>query len=234
MQTAAGKAGFDITLQDMVDSVEDEILVIDSEYRVRFANSAVRGKFQKKTGSPIGKPCYEIFHGRDRPCSAPLWDCPLRKVFESGSTTIAIHPVRTLGTDRYLKVTAYPLRDSYGNTRAIVELRRDVTAERELESQILRRHHQLLALSHISAVVSGLWDLDAILNVCLDTVLEIINGQIGGILLFDEKNQRLAYRVYRGLSAKYVEEVRITAGEGASESGSVKVPAINTPAFLFL
>ena len=214
IQQAAKNAGLDITLQDMVDGVEDEFLVIDSEYRVRLTNSAVRSRLRKRAKSPIGRRCYEVFYDRDRPCGAPLWDCPLRKVLDSGAMTTIIHPDHALGANKYLKITAYPLRDSSGNTTAIVEMRRDVTAERELESQILRRHHQLLALSHISGAVSGLWDLDAILRIALDNVLEIINGDIGGILLLDEETKTLRYRMQRGLSAKYADEIRMRMGEG--------------------
>jgi signal transduction histidine kinase len=214
IQQATPDIGWEASLQDVLDDVEDELLVIDSEYQVRFANSAVRSRLQKGAKSPIGRVCYKVFHDRDRPCGAPLWDCPLRKVFESGSITTVIHPEHTLGTDKYLKITAYPLQDSYGNTKAIVELRRDVTAERQLETHILRRHHQLSALSHISSAVSGLLDLDSILGIALDNVLEIIDGTVGGILLLDEKTRTLYYRRQRGLSTKYAEEMRISLGEG--------------------
>ncbi|MCL0037018.1 hypothetical protein M1O57_05725 [Dehalococcoidia bacterium] len=61
-------------------------------------------------------------------------------------------------------ITAELYEAMIGNTRAIVEVRRDVTAERQLETQILRRHHQLSALSHISSAVSGPGDLDTILR----------------------------------------------------------------------
>ncbi len=214
IQRPARNVGLNINLQDVVDSVEDELLVIDSDYRVLFANSLVRNRFEKGAESLIGRLCYEALHGRDRPCSAPVWDCPLREVLQSGSMTTVIHPVRTLGGDTYLKITAYPLRDSSGNTKAIVELKRDVTAERELETQILRRHHQLLALSHISSAVSGLRDLDAVLRITLDNVLELINGAIGGILLLDKETGTLSYRVQRGLSPRYAEDMRMSLGEG--------------------
>jgi len=209
-----GSIGLDIALQDLVDGVEDELLVIDSEYRVKFVNSAVRHRFQKGAESLIGRLCYEVFHGRDKPCSAPLWNCPLREVLQRGSVKTVIHPDHILGADRYLKITAYPLRDSNGNIEAVAELRRDVSAERELETQILRRHHQLLALSNISGAVSGLSDLDTVLKVALDNVLDLINGDIGGILLLDKETESLYYRVQRGLSAKYAEEMRISPGEG--------------------
>ena len=216
IQPAAGDLGLDITLQNIVDGVEDELLVIDSEYRVRFANSAVRSRFQKEAESLIGKLCYEVLYDRDEPCSAPLWDCTMRKVLKSGRMTTLIHPDRILGADRYLRITAYPLRDSYGNATAMVELRRDVTAERELETHVLRRHHQLLALSRISSAVSGLRDLDTILRVALDNVLEIIDGVVGSILLLDEATETLYYRVQHGLPNKDIEGKRIRLGEGIS------------------
>ncbi|MCJ7605346.1 MAG: GAF domain-containing protein, partial [Dehalococcoidales bacterium] len=174
-------------------------------------------------GSHVGKFCYQIFQNRASPCHEPLWDCPLQQVLGSGKLATVIHPINLPGVHSYVKITAYPLRDKQGNTRAIVELRRDVTAERELETQILRRHHQLLALNQISSAVSGLYDLDTILNTALDNVLELVNCDIGGILLFDEETQTLGYRVHRGLSAKYVDGVQIPLGESiagqAAENG---------------
>lgn len=214
IQRLAGDLGLDITLQNIVDGVEDEILVIDSEYRVRFANAAVRDRFNKEAESLIGRLCYDVFYGRDVPCNEPLWDCPIRKVLRSGKMTTVIHPQHISGVDRYLKVSAYPLEDRNGKVTAIVELRRDVTAERELETQVLRRHHQLLALSRISSAVSGLSDLDTILRVALDNVLEVINGVAGSILLLDEKTETLYYRVQRGMSAKLTSGLRLHLGEG--------------------
>jgi signal transduction histidine kinase len=75
-------------------------------------------------------------------------------------------------------------------------------------------YSELLALSRVSAAVSGLRDLDAVLDVALDCVLEIMNGSIGWILLIDEQSQTMSTRVYRGLSDKYANEMRLSVGEG--------------------
>jgi len=80
------------------------------------------------------------------------------------------------------------------------------------------RHLELLALSRVSAALSGLWDLDAILKVALDNMLNIMDGNIGGILLVDEETQTLSYRVHQGLSARYVEEMHLRLGEGIAGS----------------
>lgn len=84
----------------------------------------------------------------------------------------------------------------------------------ETEGKVNRRYDNLLALSRVAAAVSGLQDLDAILEVALDNVLKVMDGSIGGILILDEQSQTLSYRVYRGLSAKYVEGMHFKLGEG--------------------
>ena len=84
----------------------------------------------------------------------------------------------------------------------------------EREIQAAKSYRSLTTLSRVSAAVSELSDLDAVLKVALDSVLVIMNGKTGGILLIDEKTQTLSYRVYRGLSKKFAEEMRLQMGEG--------------------
>ena len=72
----------------------------------------------------------------------------------------------------------------------------------------------ILALSRISAALSGLWDLDAILGVGLDSALEYMNGTVGEILLIDESTKSLSRRVHRGLSQEFVTGLRTNLGEG--------------------
>jgi len=204
----------DISLRALLDGIEDEVMFIDTKHRIRFVNTTARDRFRKGIELPVGRPCYKVLYDREKPCALPLWECPLNKVLESGSMITVIHPAHNLGNDTFLKISAYPVHDSNGDIKGIVELRRDVTASKELESQVLRQHHELLALSRVSAALSGLWDLDAILRVALNSVLEIMNGNIGGILLFDEQKQTLSYRVHQGLSTRYVEGIHLRLGQG--------------------
>lgn len=103
-----------------------------------------------------------------------------------------------------------------GNDRAAQSTGSATFPSHAQEPETEKQYRNLLALSRVSAAVSGLGDLDAILHVALDNVLEVMNGTIGGILLMDEQTQTLSYRVYRGLSAKYAGEMRLRLGEGIS------------------
>jgi signal transduction histidine kinase len=81
-------------------------------------------------------------------------------------------------------------------------------------SKAEKHYDDLVALSRVSAAISGLHELDDILRIGLDNVLNIMNGTVGGIMLLDEPIQTLSYRVYHGLSDKYAEEMRLKLGEG--------------------
>ncbi len=211
-------AGLEVILQGVLDAIEDEIVIINNEHKVIFANSVLRNRVQREESSLIGRYCYEVLYNRDSPCSEPLWDCLLKRVVEKRKQATVIHPVSFTDAIKYYKITAFPLYDDDGNIPSVIELRKDVTAERELETQIVRRHHQLLALSQISSALSGFHDLDTTLSNSLDSVLELINGDIGGILLVDTNTKSLHYHVYRGLSSKYAETVKISIGEGIAGS----------------
>lgn len=82
------------------------------------------------------------------------------------------------------------------------------------ESEAKIRDDELNALSRISAAISGLWDLEAILKVGLNSVLEIMHGVMGGVMLLDEQTKTLSHIVYHGLSTKYADEMRFKLGEG--------------------
>jgi signal transduction histidine kinase len=96
----------------------------------------------------------------------------------------------------------------------------------KLNSKTDKQQPEVLTLSRISAALSGLWDLDAILGVGLDSTLDIMNGTIGEILLIDENTGELSHIVHRGLSKEFVENVRLSLGEGITGSVALSGKAI--------
>lgn len=208
----------EIDLERLADLGEDGLLVVDRDYGVHFANLVMRQRLRSPDRTFRGQRCYQAFESRDTPCNYPLWRCPLPKVMDTGKPVRIIHldypPKAYTVPERYVEIIMYPLRDGEDRIVGVTETRRDVTAERGLETYILRHHHHLQALDRISSAVSGLWDLDRVLNVSLEGVLEIMSGSVGGILVFDRETAKLRYRASRGLSARFTEEVQIGPGEG--------------------
>jgi len=129
VRTNSENPGLPLNLEDALDGVEDEVLVIDGDYRLKFANAAARKRFPRHDEPLTGQFCYQVLQESRQPCKSPPWNCPLQQVIQSGHISTATYHVPDAGGDRYLQFTAYPLRDSCGNTNAIVEIIRDVTAD---------------------------------------------------------------------------------------------------------
>lgn len=205
-------------LAAVLDQLDEELLIVDRDYHVKFANLALRQSSPTSPTSVVSNRCFELFQGRDSPCGESLWQCPLAKVVQSGEPVTTTHSFRPTGStgERHLEITMWPLEDDNGNIDDVVELRKDVGPEKTLRREATRRHHHLDALTRISCAVSGLSDLDDILDVALDTVLQIFGESIGGVLLFDEELKKLCYKVHRGLSAKFAGEMCLLPGEGVA------------------
>ena len=124
-------------LPAIINSLEDELMVIDRDYRIIEANEAVLLKHSKRRQEVIGKYCYNISHGQRRPCRLPHHECPLSTVWETGQPTRVTHchvyQIKGEKRERYLDIIASPIKDSQGNVIAVTEVMRDVTEAKEME-----------------------------------------------------------------------------------------------------
>ena len=205
-------------LQAIVNSLEDELLVIDKDYRIIDCNEAVLRRHGKRREEVIGQHCYEISHGLPELCRPPHHECPIVAVRQTGKparvTHIHVYHPDDDRRERYLDIIASPITDGEGNVTAVAELMRDVTEGKVLELKIAEVHRHLLALNTIASVVSQSLDLDTVLSSALDKTLEIMKVNTGSILLWDEERQKLCYQVHQGLSKEYVQGVCCRSGEG--------------------
>ncbi len=144
-------------LHAVIDSLEDELLVVNKDYHIVQANDAVlrnRGKHRQEV---IGSYCYEVSHNLVRRCNLPLHECPIRVVWETGRSAQAthIHVFHAEGKrqERYINIIASPVTDDRGNVIAVTELMRDVTDRKEAEDQLESSREQLRSLSaHLESV----------------------------------------------------------------------------------
>ena len=134
-------------LQAIMDSLEDELMVIDRDYRIIEANEAVLLRHRKRRQEVVGQHCYEISHGLPELCRPPRHECPIRVVWETRKparvTHIHIYYAKGEKRERYLDIIASPITDSQGNVTAVTELMRDVTEAKEMELRIAKLHKEL-------------------------------------------------------------------------------------------
>jgi hypothetical protein len=86
-------SGKEMTIESalVLDCLDMDILIISSDFKVIFANSAFLEKVKKKKEEVIGNYCYSVTHHRNSPCEPPNDPCPIKKVIETGQTSIEVH-----------------------------------------------------------------------------------------------------------------------------------------------
>jgi len=117
-------------LRLMLNSIHEDIVVIDRNYIVRDLNNTMMTTTGWVRNQIIGRPCYEISHGYSQPCD--IMDdnckCGLKEVLETGRPSDCHH--RHLCADGSYKdvdILISPLIDERGKITGVIEAIRDVS-----------------------------------------------------------------------------------------------------------
>jgi PAS domain S-box-containing protein len=211
-------------LQAIIDSLGDELVVIDLAKQVTRVNAALIRRYgnDKKL---IGQPCCEIAHA-ERPCHSSDCACPFPMVVDTGKPVRVTHTHRVDGQDRKVEVIASPLLDAGGQVCQVVELLRDVTEETELRETILQRNRELSAVNAIARVVGQSLKLDECLSLALGEVRRITQMDMGSIFLVEAEDGTLRLHACYGISEQGAE---IAARQALSDSACGGVLQIGEP-----
>ncbi len=115
VMSAASEESMRIELKSLVDSHEKPFVVIDKNYQILAVNNAYEKAYGFPDNGAIGKPCYQVSHGNDRPCSEEGEECPHDHVYSTGESYVCAH-IHCDASHRMhqVKVSAYPLLSSDG------------------------------------------------------------------------------------------------------------------------
>ncbi len=186
-------------LRAIIDSLSDELVVVGLDRYIRQVNKAAQGE-RGNGKDPIGQPCYQVFHLK-QPCSPPERECPIPKVLTTGASAKVTHVRQDrAGQKHYLDIVASPMRDATGQITRVIELRREVTAEKKIEEALIRRNEQLSILNTLATTVNQSLDLEELLGKALDEVLRLTEVDAGAIFLQEETLGSLELLAHRGLS----------------------------------
>jgi len=153
-QTRLFRSRYDL----LFERVPCYVAVIDRDLNVVRFNQMARRTF----GDPEGRPCYEVFKGRNERCSA----CPTRMAFDDRGS----HSARQRGRDkdgnpRSFLVLSAPLSEGDGEIEHVIEMSMDVTETEVLSEELARqgRLRHIITDSALDALVAS--DATGIINV---------------------------------------------------------------------
>jgi len=142
-------------LTSVLDEVIDPILVIGTDFKVKFANKAACNFANDKGCFQVTEPrCHKLIFNSNLPCSSFGKACPLIEVLESDDTAV-IESEHTMpnGTTSLFEIKASPLFNHDGESLGIVESFRDITDRKKYATIPAQTNgvgpRQLLVFSYI-------------------------------------------------------------------------------------
>ena len=132
-------------LQAIFDSISDGVAIYDNSGHVQHRNHVCPRLFPKET--VVGTSCRKLFHPES---IHAVSICPVERALNGESVQISFASNRNGYDSRYFDVTATPIDDPLGKTRALIFIR-DVTEKRIQEMQLL----QAEKMSSIGLLAAG-------------------------------------------------------------------------------
>jgi len=125
----------------------DPFVIIDRQFQIVAANQKYLDHYAQS--DVIGKHCYEVSHGIDRPCSENGEHCPLEEVVQTGKPTSVMHIHCNCDHEEHVQLSAAPIFDEEGNVQYMGESIQPVRDEPENEQILLGKSKSALRLMSI-------------------------------------------------------------------------------------
>lgn len=122
-------------LLSIFDGIEDPMVMIDKNYRIRRINEAMlKALGGTSYQSFIGKACYYKLHGMKERCLG----CTADKTFATGKKTsrMGLLQARKDNENFNYQITYYPLRGATDTVTSVAECYRDVTDVKKIEEEL--------------------------------------------------------------------------------------------------
>ena len=113
------------------DSITDLVSIQDKDCRMVKVNKAYADAFKKKPQELLGRTCYKLVHGTDR----PIQNCPHQRTIQSGKPSREEFFEPNLGI--FLEVNTSPIFDAEGKVVASVHIARDISVRKQMEQQLV-------------------------------------------------------------------------------------------------
>jgi PAS domain S-box-containing protein len=121
----------------ILESIGDGILLLDTDLTIINANRSFLKDMGYGLEEVVGKPCYLVTHNIESPCQPPHDTCPIEEVRRTGQSSVEVHVHKDKnGDNRYVEVSAYPLKDETGKVYQFVHVTKDVTENRILQEKV--------------------------------------------------------------------------------------------------
>ncbi len=142
-------------LHSLINEVPDPIVVVGTDFKVKFANKAARTFSSEFVWIDGEEPfCHNLIYNSECQCSNLGRSCPLIEVVETNKSLVVEHEVEwSNGLQCSYEIHASPLWDDEGCSLGIVETLRDITERKAYQAETMRTG-QLASIGELAAGVA--------------------------------------------------------------------------------
>lgn len=127
----------------ILDNMNEGVVLMDTHYRILYANPAFFKIHGIKEKNIIGRRCFEVIYMRSEPCDNIA--CPVKEVL-SQRRLVEVEQVHARkGRLQYIKQTGIPIFEER-KLKYIIKILRDVTEERMRELELVKARKDLMAI----------------------------------------------------------------------------------------
>lgn len=112
----------------VLDAIPDNLTLQSPDLEILWANRGAASGIRQGVADLVGRRCYEVWHGADRPCDP----CPVLLCLETGDPA---ELCVTTPDGRVWELRGVPLRDETGAVVGAIEVGRDITERRRGEAE---------------------------------------------------------------------------------------------------
>jgi diguanylate cyclase (GGDEF)-like protein/PAS domain S-box-containing protein len=161
----------------IIDSMEEGILVLDTQNRIVDINPVAQDILNADTGQVLGQPAAEI-----------LKSWPVLSKFVSNNATGETEFIINSSPPRHIHLNLSSIHDRHGDLAVNLLVMRDVTQRHRIQAELNRKIEELGILNNISlAVTSGL-DMEHVLKALHEQCNQVAKMDIFYVALYDEAN----------------------------------------------
>ena len=121
-------------IAQILDSIPDEILVVDTDMKIQDANSSFLNNNSLDIEEVRGKNCYDVDSHVRGECRVAVEDCPFFTVIKDGEPRSLVRKnFDEEGQAHYTSIVGAPWRDKKGDVVGMLEITRDITHRVRLE-----------------------------------------------------------------------------------------------------